>query len=172
MSIPLSTIKSALKIDYDDDDLDLIRLRESASSLVERRTGVSLSPRSETLYISAWTATLIPGYPFTSVTSVTYTNASGSVTTMPTSDWWVDLTDGPCPIIRFLEAPELLEGTAITVSYSCGYTVVPNELIHAQIALIGAWYNNPEALQPIGLSVVPLSLEYILESYSVRSPLR
>ena len=172
MAIPLSTIKSALKIDYDDDDLDLIRLRDAAASLVERRTGVSLSPTTATLYIASWSSTLIPGHPFTSVTSVAYTDSTGASATLPSTDWWIDRTDGPCPIIRFLEAPALYEGTAITITYSCGYTSVPNELVHAQIALIGAWYNNPEALQPIALSVVPLSLEYILEQYSVRSPLR
>ena len=44
MTVPLSTIKSALKIDYDDDDTDIVRLREAAISLVERRTQLLLSP--------------------------------------------------------------------------------------------------------------------------------
>jgi hypothetical protein len=50
--------------------------------------------------------------------------------------------------------------------------MVPAEIVHCVIALVGAWYNNPEAFQPIGLSAVPMSVTYILETMSVRSMLR
>jgi hypothetical protein len=40
------------------------------------------------------------------------------------------------------------------------------------IALVGHWYNNPEAAQPIGLQTVPMSVEAILDMYSIRSQLR
>ena len=53
-----------------------------------------------------------------------------------------------------------------------GYSVVPNEVVHAVIALVGAWYNNPEAFQPIGLSTVPLSVEYILSAVGTGSRIR
>ena len=43
---------------------------------------------------------------------------------------------------------------------------------YAVIALVGAWYNNPEAFQPIGLSTVPLSVEYILSAVGTGSRIR
>ena len=76
------------------------------------------------------------------------------------------------PILRFLEWPAIYEGTNITVSVDCGYQMLPNALVHCIIALVGGWYNNPEAFQPIGLSTVPMSVEYILSSYRARSLLR
>lgn len=172
MSIPLSTIKSALKIDYSDDDTDLIRLREAATALVERRTELLLSPQARTLYLADWSHTLIPDHPFNSLTSVTYYNGSNVLTTMPSSDYWVDRTDGPMVRIRFLEAPTIYEGTAISVNYNAGYSSVPNEITHAIIAMVGAWYNNPEAFQPIGLQTVPLSVEYILSAVGTGSRIR
>jgi uncharacterized phiE125 gp8 family phage protein len=171
MSVPLSTIKSALRIDYDDDDADLIRLREAAMQLVERDTGRALTQRTETLYLSEWTDTVLPGFPFTSVTLVNYTTEAGSQT-LPTTDWWVDLSDGPMPVLRFLERPGRKEGTMIVVTYACGHDALPDPLTHCVIALVGAWYNNPEAFQPIGLNVVPMSVGFIMDSYRVRSPLR
>jgi len=172
MTVPLSTIKSALKIDYSDDDADLTRLREAAISLIERRTQLSLSPSAQTLYLAWWKDTLIPGYPFVSLTDVTYYNASNVLTTVPAGDYWVDRTDGPMPIIRFLEAPAIYEGTAISVNYTAGYSAVPNEIVHCVIALVGGWYSNPEAFQPVGLSPVPMSVEFILDQVAARSPIR
>lgn len=172
MSVPLSTIKSALKIDYDDDDADLIRLRESAMSLIERRTELKLTPQACVLYLSSWKDTLLPDHPFNSLTSVTYYDGSNTLTTMPAGDYWVDRTDGPMVRIRFLEAPSIYEGTAISVNYNAGYSSVPNEITHAVIALTGAWYNNPEAFQPIGLTSVPFSLEYIIAALGTGSRIR
>lgn len=172
MSVPLSTIKSALKIDYTDDDADLIRLRESATDLVERRTQCLLSPQTRTLYLASVADTLIPDHPFVSLTSVQYYDGSNVLTTMPSADYWIDRTSGPIPHLRFLEFPSVYEGTAVTITYVAGYSSVPNVLVHAIIALVGGWYNNPEAFQPIGLATVPLSVEYILDSFSTGSRLR
>lgn len=172
MTVPLSTIKSALKVDYDDDDKELVRLREAAISLIARRTQLILAPSSELLYLARWRDTMFPGYPFTSVTSVTYYDSGNVLTTMPASQYWVDRSDGQIPVIRFLETPGIYEGTNITVTYAAGYSVLPNELVHAVIALVGHWYNNPEAAQPVALSTVPLSLGYILDQLSTRSNIR
>lgn len=172
MTVPLSTIKSALKIDYDDDDSDLTRLREAAISLIERRTTISLSPRAEVLYLPTWKDALIPAIPFVSITSVTYYNSSNVLTTTPGGDYWIDRSDGPVPLVRFLEAPSIYEGTVVMVNYVAGYSAVPNDLVHCVIALVGGWYNNPEAFQPIGLQSVPMSVEFILAEHSARSSLR
>lgn len=172
MTVPLSTIKSALKIDYDDDDGDLVRLREAAISLVERRADLILSPRATTQFLACFRDTLIATYPCNSLTSVTYYDSTNTLTTMPATDYWLDKTDGPMFRLRFLEAPSIYEGTAISVNYNAGYASVPNEITHAIIALVGAWYNNPEAFQPIGLQVVPLSVEYILAAVGTGSRIR
>lgn len=172
MAVPLSTIKSALKIDYDDDDKDLLRLREAAVSLIERRTQLLLSPSSETLYLAKFTDTMIPSAPYVSFSKVTYTDQAGASVDLPGTDYWIDLSQGSMPVLRFLQTPSFKDGTNIVVTYSAGYSVLPNELVHAVIALVGHWYNNPEAAQPIALSTVPVSLGYILDHLSTRSNIR
>ena len=91
---------------------------------------------------------------------------------MPATDYWLDLTEGTMPVLRFLEVPVIYPGTMVTVFYLAGYTALPNDLVHAIIALVGHWYNNPEAAQPISLSTVPLGLEYILRSVSTTASFR
>lgn len=172
MAVPLSTIKSALKIEYDDDDTDLIRLRDAAWSLIERETGLAMSVATRSQYLARFDDTAIAFLPFNSVTAVTYTDPDGSTVTMDSALWWTDLSDGPAPILRFNDRPAIKVGTNIVVSVSSGYDAIPNELTHAIIALVGGWYNNPEAFQPVGLNAVPMSVEYIISSFRVRSFLR
>ena len=172
MAIPLSTIKNALKIEYDDDDLDLIRLRDAATSLIERETGLVLAPAQRVQYLAAFTNTAIMLCPFTSLDAVQYTDGNGTAVTMDSADYWLDYAQGPLPVLKFLESPSIKEGTNINAVCTVGYASVPNEIVHAVIALVGGWYSNPEAFQNISLMAVPMSTQYIIQALSVRSPIR
>ena len=172
MSVPLSTIKSALKIDFDDDDRELLRLREAAVSLIERRTQLALTPTTVPLYLKEFKDSLIPAHPFVSVSLIQYRDQLNAPITMPITDYWLDFTEGTMPVLRFLQVPVIYSGTMVTVFYLCGYTALPNDLVHAIIALVGHWYNNPEAASPISLSTVPLSMGFILDNLSTRSNIR
>jgi len=171
MPVTLATTKAALRIDYTDDDTELQRLIDAATSYVERRTGVALSSSTQTMYLASFADTMIPVHPFTSITSVAYTYG-GSSATMPSADYYVDRSCGPLPVLRFMAAPASDEGTPITVTYVAGYASIPNELVSAIIGLVGAWYNNPESSQPVSLSVVPMGTDAIIDLCQVRSPLR
>ena len=172
MTIPLSVIKSALRVDFDDDDTQLVRLRESALSLIEKRTQLALSPATRTLYLPAWTDTLIPVHPFVSFTGITYYDSQNAQQTLASTSYWIDWSDGPMPMLRFIDKPQFYKGTQPTVTYVAGYSTLPNELIHAAIALIGYWYQNPNAADTMSLSTAPMSMEYILEVIGSRSMLR
>jgi uncharacterized phiE125 gp8 family phage protein len=172
MTIPLSVIKSALRIDFDYDDTQLVRLRESALSLIEKRTQLALSPSTRTLYLASWTDCLIPVHPFISFTGITYYDALNVVQTMPSTSYWIDWADGPMPMLRFIDKPQFYKGTQPTVTYVAGYSSLPNELIHAAIALVGYWYKNPDAADSMSISSSPFSLEYIIDSIGSRSMIR
>lgn len=170
MSVPLSTIKNALKIDYSDDDSELIRLREAAASLIQRETQLVITLSSQTMYLAAFTDVTFPLHPFNSVSSIQYYTA-GDITTLSGTNWYIDRTDA-LPVLRFIDPPSFDENTAITVTYNAGYSELPGEITHCIIALVGAWYSNPEAIQPIGMSEVPMSVRWILDGLSVRSKMR
>ena len=172
MSIPLSTIKNALKIGYSDDDTELLRLRDAAASLIERETGLVLSVQQKTQYLAAFKPTAMLSVPFTTLDTVQYTDPDGAGVTMPAADYWLDYSEGPLPILKFLEFPSIKDGTNINAVCTVGYASPPNEIVHAIIALVGGWYANPEAFQNISLSAVPMSTQYIIQALSVRSPIR
>jgi len=172
MTVPLSTIKAALKIDYADDDAQLIRLREAAWNHIERRTQLSLSVRNHSVFLSSWEDSLLPVHPYAGIVAINYTDATTlSNASLAAADYWIDTTE-PMPRVRFINKPAIAPNTAIEVRYSAGFVELPGELTQAIISLVGAWYSNPEALQPTGMTSVPLSLEYIIDSFSVRSMIR
>jgi uncharacterized phiE125 gp8 family phage protein len=172
MTIPLSQIKATLRIDFDDDDAALIRLRETALSLIERRTQLLLTPGTRTQYLASFKDAMLTGFPFLSLTSVVYYDQLNAATTMPATDYWLDLSEGSFPILRFSANPTIYKNTQPVVTYTAGYSVIPNEVTMAALCLIGYWYQNPNAADAVSISSAPLSLEYILDIISTRSMLR
>lgn len=172
MTIPLSQIKSTLRIDFDDDDAALIRLRETALSLIERRTQLLLTPQTRTQYLAGWKDVMITGFPFVSLTSVVYYDSANTTITMPATDYWLDQSDGAFPILRFSAQPVQYKNTQPVVTYQAGYSVIPNEVTMCALALVGYWYQNPNAADAVSISSAPLSLEYILDIISTRSMIR
>jgi uncharacterized phiE125 gp8 family phage protein len=172
MAVSLSTVKTALKIDYTDDDTELTRLIGVATSWVEYYTGIKLTQATRTMYLREFARTAFADYPYVSTTSVTYTDGGGGTVTMTSgTDYWVDLS-GDIKAIEFLNEPSIKEGTLITVTYVAGYSTEPNEVVQAIISLVGLYYNNPEAAQPVGLTTVPLGGQFMLEHLRIRGTFR
>ena len=171
MTIALATIKAALKIDYTDDDTELERIRDAAVAWVENYCGFALSSAGRTMFLHDWKDTVIAVQPVTALTVISYTNAAGVSSVLAAgTDYYLD-TSGAVSIVRFLdEPPEMKSGTLATVGYTAGYATEPNEVVQAVISLVGAWYNNPEAMQPIALQVVPLGAQFMLEHLRLKGP--
>ncbi len=172
MALSLATVKAALRLDYTEDDAELSRLILAAEAWVENYCGIRLASATRTMSLLAWRRTAFAEYPYSSVTSVTYTDTADVVQTLTAgSDYWVDTTQ-PMACIEFTVAPALKVGTLITVTYVAGYAAYPNEVAQAVISLVGLWYSNPEAAQPTALSSVPLGGQFMLEHLRVKGPFR
>ena len=169
--IPIDILKTRLRIDVTADDVILTTLCIAAGELLERELGIGLASETRTAKLDKWRRFILPIQPVASVTSVTYYNGSNVLTTMPTSDWYVNATDS-LTALEFKETPEIYDGTFPTVTYTAGYTQVPHALQQAIVALVGAWYANPDATSVASLAEVPLSLKFIMNAYSARGALR
>jgi len=169
--IPIDILKTRLRIDAEADDVIMTTLCIAAGEMIERELGIGLATATRTAKIDRWRRFIPPVQPCTSVTSVTYYDTGNTLITMPAADWYVDQTD-ELLAVEFIEEPAVKEGTFPTVTYVAGYTQVPHALQQAIVALVGAWYANPDATAPVALSEVPLSLKYILSAYSTRGALR
>lgn len=171
MAITLQQLKTALKIDYTTDDAELTRLIAAASAFINEYTGVSPDTAKRTEYVSYWMRTRLSEYPFVSVDSVKYYNSSNTLTTMPSTDYFIIRSEAPSIYINFKEFPEIYKGTEIQINYTIGYSSTPEHITQLMISIVGAWYNNPEATAPISLQTVPLSAQVILDMIRTKGTL-
>ena len=172
MSIPtLQTIKSALKVDFTYDDAELLRLRDAVMSFITSYTGVNLSVQNKTQYITWFMRTRLDEQPFAAITSVQYYNTANVLTTMASTEYFLDRSGPPSVYINFSNFPSIYENTQILVNYTAGYADLPMDMQQAIIGFVGAWYNNPDALSPIQLQEVPISAKFVLDTLKVKGAL-
>lgn len=169
MSIQLSTIKLALKIDYSTDDAELIRIRDSAIAWIEVYTGLSLSVKDQTDYAWYFMRTRLNSDPFIDMESVQYYNNANVLTTMAATDYFLDRSNPPSIYINFSNFPSVYENSQILINYTTGYGQIAAHIQQAAIAIIGHWYNNPELAAPITLTEVPMSAKFILDTLRTKN---
>jgi uncharacterized phiE125 gp8 family phage protein len=117
----------------------------------------------------------LPYPPLVSVTSVTYRDTESSTLTLSGStDYELDLGSSPGQIIpRYGKHwPLALDHPlSVTVVYVAGYgasdALVPPQIRHALMLLVGHLYENREASSPIAVNTVPYGIEHLLMPWRV-----
>jgi hypothetical protein len=107
----------------------------------------------------------------TNVLSVGYTDTDGNPQTLTADEFFLH-QDDELIVLDFDTTAAIKENTQPTVTYTAGYATVPHALQQCIVALVGAWYNNPEASSVAALTEVPLAYKHIVAHFSHRSPIR
>jgi uncharacterized phiE125 gp8 family phage protein len=171
LPIPLDVLRTRLRIEVESDDVDLAVLCVAAGEMIERETGLGLQSISRTQSIRTFSRFIPRVQPMTAVTQVRYYDSSGTRQTLPATDYWIDDTE-PLLALEFDTSVVPSDTSTIEVTYTAGYTTIPQALQQCIVALVGSWYNNPEALQVAQLAEVPLAYKAIIAQYSVQVPFR
>jgi uncharacterized phiE125 gp8 family phage protein len=171
LPIPLDVLRTRLKIEVEQDDVDLAVLCIAAGEMIERETGLGLQSLTRTEHRRKFERFIPRVQPMTSVSSVHYKNASNVRTLLPATDWYLDESE-PLLAVEFDTSVVPLENTMVEVTYVAGFTVIPQALQQCIVALVGSWYNNPEALQVAQLAEVPLAYKAIIAQYSTQVAFR
>lgn len=123
---------------------------------------------------------ILPKPPCISVDSVKYVNGSGTLTTLATSEYQVDLYSEPArirPVTTFPTPKEQYDSVIIT--FTCGYNGVeteslPDDLKTSMLMLIKYLFDNRDAVavsegRSIDVKELPFSVTHIWGAYSVRT---
>ncbi len=167
--VTLSEIKLALKIDYSTDDSEILRLRSVAVDFIESYTGLILELKEVTQYLPSFNQWPLQYQPLISVEGVFYTNANDE--RIEVSEFYIKKSKSPTMYIGFNDPPTLPENEEVELVYLAGFQQVPPQINHAIIALIGHFYNHPEATSIVNLSTVPLSATFILDQIRIKGSL-
>lgn len=167
--------KAQARIDYRTDD-------SFVESLVSRATRYCENVTKRQFAAATWQLTLdcfptciyVPRPPLTAVSSITYVDTEGSTQTLATSKYRVDTNSEPGRITEaYLESwPTTREVTeAVTVTFTAGYSTIPDDLKHAVAMLVAYWYEQRESVvigtitKEVEFSVMGLLDYYIMSVY-------
>lgn len=178
--LSLAEVKTHLRVEFNDDDADILALISAAREHIE-----SVTRRA--MITQTWQAKLdaFPGFegvielpkgPLQSVTSIAYIDDNGDSQTLASSKYIVDTVSVPpritpayglyWPVTRNII-------NAVTITFVTGHgddkTNVPSALIHAMKLLIGHWYENREATAPVSLSDIPAGVDALIAPYKVHT---
>lgn len=153
--VATSDVKQHLRIDIDDDDVELTEMIHSAESYCERTTGRQFLTATYTYTrdcFPTWEMD-IPYPPLQSVSAITYVDsADGSTVTLASSLYKVS-TNGVkgriTPAYNEVWPTPRYEMDAVKVTYIAGATAssdVPRAAHHAVKLLVGHWYANRGAV--------------------------
>jgi len=155
-ALPVSVIEARqhLRVDLDDDDVEIYNLIARATEYAEGYTGRTFCDAVWTRYIdNGWPMEIkLDRRPIVSVDSVKYIDTSGNQQTLAASQYRSDLVAGRINRAYNITWPNVRWITnAVEVAYTAGYGttaspvgVVPEDIKHGILLMVGAWLENKE----------------------------
>ena len=171
--VTLDDVKQNCGVEYNEHDVLLQSLIESATSQIEEMLGLYLITQTWTVSIQATenNRLLLPLLPVQSVSALNYYDTDDADQTLTVSDFYLYKSDN----WAFLEPKT---GTswpattsrldALTATVVCGFgnngASVPANIKQAVLMLVAHWYENRAAKSDIQLYDVPFAVELIIST--------
>lgn len=176
--VSLAEAKSHLRVDSTADDVLISALLDAVTAEVEDLTARKLVTQTWKWFFDAFPegdTLLFPVAPLASVTHVkTYDQESPvNATTFAATSYVVDTSSAPARLVlrsgSSWPSDPFREANGIEVQFVSGYgaaTAVPERIKLAIKIWVAHLYENREALAPVALQKIPLSVESLLGEFS------
>ena len=176
--VTLQEAKSHLRVDAADDDALITSLITAARETVEHITRRALVTQTWDYFLDAFPSgdeLALPLPPLRAVTSITYKDKDGNVSTFDASNYVVDTASEPGRVVLKSSATwpsaTLWPASAVTVQFDAGYggaADVPQAIKQGLLLLVGHLYENREAIVPgTVLREIPMGVDALLWPYRV-----
>jgi uncharacterized phiE125 gp8 family phage protein len=142
------------------------------------RSTIPMARRNPLRFSALWEsmALRIPMPRLVSVTSITYLDTAGTPQTLAPSTYNVDTSSEPARIVPAINLtwpttdyyiPGSVKVTFVAGSYGDGVEVdtCPASIKQAVLLLVGAWYQNREAVSGLTMKTVPMAVDALLNAY-------
>jgi uncharacterized phiE125 gp8 family phage protein len=168
--VTLDEAKLYVRVDGTAEDDQINLLITAARELFERETGLILLRQSWTKSLDAWPSVyktarrrvFLPLRPVISVTSITVTDAAGTATVLPASDYALDMASEPPRVVEVVPGHWPAPGAAaagIAIGFDAGYGDVAEDVPAAiRLALLKLIAEGYETRQISGSDPKALSL--------------
>ncbi len=169
--LTLTEVKEHLRVDTSGSDDELTRLITAATSYLDARDGVlgrCLVSQVWRYDISGFSPAIrVPLPPTISVDSIQYYDTTDTLQTLA-SDQYRVLDGGFTGSVIITEESVTYPATntrpdAVRITFTAGYTTVPENIKIAAVMMIKTWYDNPGADIPeiVSTLIAPYRLTYV-----------
>jgi uncharacterized phiE125 gp8 family phage protein len=172
--LTLQEVKDHLRVDAEQDDPVLTSLLVAAEDYVEKALDRALMQKTYRLDCPHFFPCVgLPWSPLSEVESIEYYDSSNDLQTLDDAVYDVDFTVEPAQIrLAYQQSwpTTYCRPDAVQITYVVGYETtaeVPQLQKQAVLLLIGAWFENREALSTGGPKEVPLAFDAIIQSCRV-----
>lgn len=147
----------------------------TARGQVESITGTRLQEQTVELRCTSFSdLESLPVGPLSSVTGITYTDASGSVQTLSASVYEARLYNlSPQIVLKYGQTwPSIRDGSLIVVTAVAGYDTVPPALVSAMLLMIGDLFSFHETAVDRASSMLPTSttIDSLIANHRMYAP--
>jgi uncharacterized phiE125 gp8 family phage protein len=175
--VSYSDLADYLRLTTTDDRAVVVALETAGRMYVEQRTRYTLITTAYTLFLDWFpTQIILPARPVQAVTSITYTDQTGTVQTLDPSRYLLD-AQGPRPCIipplgEFFPIAHVQYPNAVQVTFTAGFGDAPAAVPEPYKLAIKIWcatnYNQREAVT-IGrtAAIVPHTFDHLLRLCSL-----
>jgi uncharacterized phiE125 gp8 family phage protein len=166
--LTLDEVKGHLRVEHSDEDALITALIQATREAVENYTNRQLMPATYELICDELEHITLPKAPFLELVSIQYTNSADVLTTLPSDH--VTVLDGADPAVILFIKPTDYKKTlnGVKITFTAGYTSVPESLKAAMKLLIGHLYENrEESIIGVQANQLPKASEYLMGPYRV-----
>jgi uncharacterized phiE125 gp8 family phage protein len=174
--LSLAEAKQHLRVDSTDQDTLIQSLITAARIYCEKHTRRTLAPATFRYTLDEFPAcnrpVRLPVPPVSAVLSISYVDTDGNTQTLDPTGYHLDLDSEPAritPAFNTVWPATRQQTNAVTIQFTAGYSAVPDGLKAAMKLLIGAWYENRDAVTSIEVQELPegvMGVDAILSQFS------
>lgn len=164
--VSLSEAKAHCVVDFTDDDTLIGSLVTAATNAVEEMTGKALVSQTWTRESpNAYGKIAIEKRPLISVTGISYFDRDNAEQSADVADFFVYSDEDrawiePKPDNDW---PDFYDrDDALKITFTVGYSTVPEELKQAILMLVSHWYENRNAASEKAMTEIPLGVEAMI----------
>jgi len=167
--ISLADMKEWLRVDHSDEDTTITAIIDSAVQSIQNYTGRHFKTTTFIATLDSFHSATFP-YEVSGITAISYIDRAGSVQTLISSKYFLDLYTQPARI-KFKNTPDIIEDefNAITIAGTITNSIKP-PLVHAIKMLAAHFYENRRAVI-VGTisSEIPLGIKALINPYRIIS---
>ena len=169
--VSLDQGKAYLRVTNSAEDTLIAALIAAACDLVGEMSGRVLASETWAWSQPSFSGTeTLPKSPVLALTSVAYVNSAGAAITATLGNFVLYLNDDLAQIspINGADWPDgdTSRPDGVTVTFTAGYTALPDSLRMAVLLLLGHYYTNREAVGA-GMEELPLSIHHLTSAYRI-----